>query len=319
MHRSARAAAVSFAFIAVASWGQDAKLARIVVPFPPGGGTDILARALAPKVGADLGQTLIVENKPGASGQIGTAAVKSAPPDGSTYLLTADHTIVVVPLLVPQAGYAALRDFIAVGQVARFRLAFSVSPRTGAKTLAEFAEVVRSNPSRANYGLPVVGGLPSMVGVAVAKRIGVPMTAVPYNGSGPVVTNVAADQVASGVTGLADAMSLYQAGRVRVVAVTGTERSSVIPGVPTFEELGYPGLAVNAWYAFFAPKGLPLAVAERFNKALNRALSEQDIKQRIAELSTELAPTSLEEADRELRTTAAFWAEAARSPDFVRP
>jgi tripartite-type tricarboxylate transporter receptor subunit TctC len=319
MRRPIRCLAASLAFATAASWAQDPKLARIVVPFPPGGATDILARTLAPKLAPELGQTVIVENKPGASGQIGTGAVKLAPADGSTYLFTTDHTIVAVPLLFPQAGYDALRDFVAVGQVARFRLALSVSPRTGAKSLPEFAEFARLNPSQANYGLPVVGGFPSMVGVAVAKRIGVPMTAIPYNGSGPVVTNVAADQVASGVTGLADAMPLYQAGRVRLVAVTGTRRSSVVPDVPTFEELGYPGLAVNAWYAFFAPKGLPASVAERFNRALGKALSEQDVKQRIAELSTELAPTSLDEADKELRAAVAFWAEAARSPDFVRP
>jgi tripartite-type tricarboxylate transporter receptor subunit TctC len=310
--------AVAASYSAVAS-AQDSKTVRIVVPFPPGGATDTLARTIAPKLSRELAQPVIVENRAGASGQIGTSFVKSATPDGTTYLFSTDHTIVAVPLLIPKAGYDALSDFVAVGQVARFQLALSVSPVTGAKSLPEFADYARANPGRANYGLPVVGGFPSMVGIAITKKIGVPMTAVPYNGSGPVVADVAAGQVSAGVTGLADAMPMFTGGRVRVVAVSGTKRSSVAPDVPTFEELGYSGLTANAWYAFFAPKALPAAIAERFNQALAKALTEPDVKQKIADLSTELAPTSLPEADRELRSAAAFWAEAAKSPDFVRP
>ena len=292
---------------------------RILVPYPPGGATDMLARTLAPRLGAVLGQNFIVENRAGASGQIGTAALKGAPADGSVYLFSTEHTVVTVPFLFPKAGYDALKDFMAVGQVARFQLGMTVSPGTGAKSLSEFADFARANPAKANYGVPVIGGFPSTVGVAVSKKVGTPMTAVPYNGSGPVVQAVAADQVSSGITGLADTMPMVQAGRVRVVAVTGTKRSSVLPDVPTFEELGYPGMNVYGWYAFFAPKGLPPPVAEKFNKALATVLAEPEIRQRIRDLTTELAPTTLDEADRELRTSYDFWTRAANSPDFVRP
>lgn len=319
INRRVAATCALFLLASTAASAQDASLTRIIVPFPAGGATDVLARTLAPRLGVELQRNFIVENRPGASGQIGTGFVKSAPADGSTYLFTTDHTIIAVPLLFPRAGYEALRDFVAVGQVARFQLALSVAPGTGAKSLPELAGFVRSNPDRANYGLPVIGGFPSMVGVAVAKKIGVPMTAVPYQGSGAVVTGVAADQISAGVTGLADVMPMFKAGRVRVVAVSGTRRSSVAPDVPTFEELGYPGLAVSAWYAFFAPKGLPAATAERFNRALAKVLAEPEVRQRIDELSTEHAPTTLQQADAEFKAAVAFWAEAARSPDFVRP
>lgn len=313
------AAAAILALSTCLSWAQGGGTVRLIVPFPPGGATDALARALAPKLSTQLGQNVIVENKAGASGQIGTAFVKSAPADGSVFLFTTDHTIVTVPHLVANAGYEPLRDFVAVGQVARFPLALTVGPATGAKSLADLATYVKANPGKGNYGVPVVGGFPSTVGVMVARRIGVPMVAVPFPGSGPVVTNVAADQVTAGVTGLGDAMQMHKGGRVKVVAITGTRRSAILPNVPTFEESGYPGLTLNSWYGFFAPKALPAQQALRFNRAVAAALAEADIAQRIAELSMEIAPTTLPEAAAEFKTAADFWTDAAKSPEFVRP
>jgi tripartite-type tricarboxylate transporter receptor subunit TctC len=292
---------------------------RIIVPFAAGGATDALARTIANRLGQELAQSVIVENKPGAGGQIGTAFVKSAPADGSVYLFTPDHTIVTIPHLVTHAGYEALKDFVAVGQVARFPLALAASPSTGAKTLAEFAAYLKANPDKASYGVPVVGGFPSTVGSAVARKVGVPMIAIPFAGSGPAVMNAAGGQVASSVTGLADALPLAKAGRVHIVAITGTRRSGVLPEVPTFEELGYPGLDANSWYAFFAPKALPAAAAQKFNQALGKAMNAPDVQQKIADLSIEFAPTTLSEADAEFKAAAAYWAKASQQPDFVRP
>lgn len=317
LHKAATAAILCFG-VSVAS-AQGAATLRLVVPFPPGGATDALARALAPKLGVELGRSVIVENRAGASGQIGTAFVKGAPADGSTYLFTTDHTIVTIPHLVSKSGYEARRDFLAVGQVARYPLALSVAPATGAKSLADFASYVKANPDKANYGVPVVGGFPSTVGATVARKIGVSMVVVPFPGSGPVVLNVAADQVNAGVTGLGDAMSMHKGGRLRVVAITGLKRSPILPEVPTFEELGYGGLTLVSWYGIFAPKALPAPMAERFNRALAKVLTDVDVKFRISELSMEIAPTTLAEAATEFEKAADFWTEAAKSVDFVRP
>ncbi len=310
---------ILLAFAATMAMAQDTRTIRLVVPFPAGGATDAIARMIASKLAQSFGQPVIVDNRTGASGQIGTAYVKSAPPDGLTYLFTPDHTIVTLPVLMDSAGYDPLKDFTAVGQVARFQLALSTSASGGVTNLSGFKEWARAHPDRANFGVPVVGGYPSMVGVALQKSIGVPMTAVPYRGSGPVVTDVAGGQVAAGVTGLADVLPMAQGGRARILAVTGRQRSSMVPDVPTFEELGVPGLTVDSWYAFFAPAGLPTATAERFNRALAKALAEQDIQQKIAELSIELAPTSLKEADDLLKGAARYWLDASKQPDFVRP
>lgn len=298
---------------------QDGKLLHIVVPFPAGGATDALARSLAPRLGAELGMNTVVENRPGASGQIGTAYVKAAPADGTVVLFTTDHTIVTVPHLVANAGFDALRDFVALGQVARFPLAVSVAANSAPKSLAELLAAYRADANRRNYGIPVIGGFPSTVGVALTKAAGTALVAVPFQGSNQVLLNVAGDQVAAGVTGLGDAVAMHTGGRVRILAITGTQRSPALPEVPTFEEQGVRGLNQVSWYAFFAPKALPAAAAERFNQALLKALDDPAIRRKVADLSVELAPTRLSESAAELKSAAEFWAEAAKSPDFVRP
>jgi tripartite-type tricarboxylate transporter receptor subunit TctC len=319
LSRTLRAIALFAAVACPLAQAQDGKVVRIIVPYPPGGATDALARTLATKLGPELDQNVVVDNRPGASGQIGTAFVKGAPADGSTFLFTSDHPIVTLPHLVAKAGYEPLKDFVAVGQVARFSLALSVASSTGAKTLNDFSGYVRANPAKASYGVPVVGGFPSSVGVAVARKIGVPMVAVPFPGSGPVVLNVAGNQVIAGVTGLGDALPLAKAEKVRIVAITGAQRSKIFPDIPTFEELGYPGLAVASWYAFFAPAGTPRAVAQRFNTALVKVLNDPEVKARILEMSIDWAPTTLDESAAEFKAAAGYWTEAAKSPDFVRP
>lgn len=298
---------------------QDRKLLRIIVPFPAGGVTDALARSLAPRLGDELGMGHVVENRPGANGQIGTAYVKSAPADGTVVLLTVDHTIVTLPHLVENAGYDAQRDFVALGQVARFPWAVSVAATSAPKTLAELLAYYQTNPARRNYGVPIVGGFASTLGTALAKASGTALVAVPYQGSNPVLLAVAGDQVTAGFTGLGDAVQVYSGGRVRILATTGTQRSSALPQIPTFEELGMRGLSQLSWYAFFAPKALPAATAQRFNDALLKALDEPAIRRKIADLSIEMSPTRLPESAAVLKSAAEFWAEAARSPEFVRP
>lgn len=321
MRRNAFVAAVGLmlSLLGTASLAQDSKIIRVIVPFPAGGGTDGLARLIAPKLARELGTTVIVDNKPGASGQIAVSFVKAAPADGTTILFSVDHSLVAVPHLNPKVDYEALRDFVALGQVSKYPMALAVSIAGGNKTLPDFAAWVKANPGKASFGLPVIGGFPSTVGATVARKIGVPILAVPYVGAAPMMQALAGDQIPAGISALPDFMSLHQAGKLRMVAVTGARRAGNLPDVPTFEELGYGGLVATSWYAFFGPKAMPAAAAQRFNRALNVALAEADVKQRISELGHDLAPTTLDEAAAELRSTVAFWAEAAKSPDFVRP
>ncbi len=315
------AAGTAWVLASGAAYAQDGRLVRLVIPFPPGGGTDSLARAIAPKLARELGSNVVVENRVGASGQIALNHVKAAPTDGTTVLLTSDHSIVAVPVLNPNAGYDARTDFTALGQVSRFQLALAIAPGTKARNMAEFASYIRANPTKANYGLPVVGGFPSTIGVTVAKKIGgTPMmTPVPFAGSAQLMQNILGDQVAGGITDMPTFIPMHRADKLRIVAVSGTRRAAALPDVPTFEELGYTGLSANSWYSFFGPKDMPRAVSERFNRALLAALADPEVKQRISDLGHEYAPLGLQESDAELKAAANFWVEAAKSPDFVRP
>ncbi len=171
MHKRHFLAAAAGLLMTAAAVAQDANgPIKIVVPFAAGGATDAAAHHIAPKLAKELGRPVIIENKPGASGQLGSAFVRAAPADGSTYLLALDHSVVVVPLITHTAGYDAVRDFVPVGQVLRFQWTFAVPTSCPATTLGEFVELVRKNPAHGNYGVPLQGGVPDIIGAAISKR-----------------------------------------------------------------------------------------------------------------------------------------------------
>jgi tripartite-type tricarboxylate transporter receptor subunit TctC len=287
---------------------------KIVVPFGAGGATDAVARVLAPGLSKQLGQPVIVENKPGASGQLGTAAVKAAPPDGSTFLLALDHSVVVVPLMTPSAGYDAIHDFVAVGQVARFQWTLAVPVGSPAKSLNELVEVVRKDPTMGNYGVPLQGGVPDIIGASLSRKGRIQMTAVPFGGSATLMPQLLGGHLAAGVTGEPEGLQMSKGGKVRILAISGGKRSTFLPSVPTFEEQGYPGVSVNSFNAFFAPKALPKPMAERFNAALRTTLADKDVQQKIQEMSLELAPADLQESAQEVGRSYEFWKRAGVVP-----
>ncbi|WP_423195667.1 MULTISPECIES: Bug family tripartite tricarboxylate transporter substrate binding protein [unclassified Cupriavidus] len=285
---------------------------RIVVPFAAGGATDALARLLAPGLAKELGHTVVVENRPGASGQIGTAYVKNAPADGSVYLLALDHSVVIVPLITPSAGYDALRDFSPVGTVARFQWVFSVPNTSPAATLQQFMDLARKDASRRNYGVPLMGGMPDLLGSSIGRKAGIAMEAIPFNGSAQMMPQLIGGQLASGVTGSPEAVTMSRAKKVRLLAVTGDKRSPLLPDVPTFAEAGVPGLNLSSFNAFFAPKALPASVAETFNAALRKTLADPDVRKQVSDMSLELVESaSIPEAKSELERTYRFWNSSA--------
>lgn len=299
--------------LAGAAAGQDFRHPiRIVVPFAPGGATDALARTLGPKLSQELGQPVLIENRPGASGQIGTSAVKGAPADGSTFLLALDHSVVIVPIITPSAGYDALKDFVPVGQVARFQWTFSVPVSSSARTLPEFVDLVRREPQNGNYGVPLIGGVPDIIGAAIARKANVRMEPIAFGGSAQMMPQLIGGQLASGVTGEPEGVTMSRGGKVRILAISGGKRSTLLPDVPTFEELGFPGVNVNSFNAFFAPKALPRPLAEKFNASLRRVLGDSEVQSKIRDMSLELAPTDLEQSAAELSRSYAFWHDAAR-------
>jgi tripartite-type tricarboxylate transporter receptor subunit TctC len=287
---------------------------RLIVPFAAGGATDVVARLIGPKISASLGQPVVVDNRAGASGQIGTQAAQQAKSDGATFVMGADQSLLVVPLITPNVPYDGVRDFVAVGMISKFRWAFSTSAVTGARTLDEFTDYVRTNPERRNFGVPSLGGMPQMVGNAVGKKVGFSLVVAPYNGASPMMSDLMGGQIAAGVSGLTEALSLQRSGRGRILAVSGEKRSAVAPEVPTLAEIGVPGLEVKNWFGIFAPKGLPESMQLRFNSALNDALKDPAITQKVEDLAMELFPTTLEEAKAEVMASDAFWKKMVATP-----
>ena len=285
---------------------------RLIVPYGAGGTTDVMARAVAPTLARELGQTVVVENKPGANGQIGTQFVKTAPADGSVFLFTIDFSVVIIPMITPNVGYTA-QDFLPVGKVGRFQWVF-VTPLSGpAKTLPEFIELARRDESIRNYGVPIVGGVPQIMGEAVAKKAAVKLTVVPFAGAAPLMPQLMGGQLAAGIVGVGEASSMAKSGKVRLLGISGSKRSPLLPDVPTFDELGMPGVQVGTLYSAFAPKTLPRPLAEKFNKALRDAAAQPQFKSQAHDLSIEVESADLQETQREITALTDFWQRAMKS------
>ena len=271
---------------------------RILVGFPPGGATDVVARILAEKMQPLLKQTVIVENKPGAGGMIATQALKAAPPDGSTVMLTIDHSHVMVPLTFKAPGYNPLTDFTPLAGVASYYNVMALSGSIGVKTAPEFGAWLKAHPNQANYGIPAVGSVPQFAGILVGKSLGTPMVAVPYKGGAPLVQDLLGGQVPAGFLSLTESIEHYRSGKMQILAVSGTTRAKAAPQVPTFQELGISGIDMNPWLAFFGPKGLPPEFVTRFDAAVATALADPDVIERLSKLGnvpTYATPAQLQE------------------------
>ena len=269
------------------SWAQGRPI-RMLSGFPPGGNVDILARVFAERLGEALGRPVVVEARVGAGGQIALEALKAAAPDGSTLALTPDASLIVRPLTMKTAPYDPVKDFTAVAHVGAQDYAFAANAALPAKDLREFAAWAKANPGSANVGSAGQGGATHFLGMMVGEAIGAPLQQVPYNGSGPAVTAVVAGQVASTVQPVGTVLAQAQAGKIRVLAITGAERAPSLPGVPTFVELGYPALAVSNWFGIFAPPHTPPELASQYNAVFIKAMRTPAVKDRLQALGFEV-------------------------------
>jgi len=280
--------------LALPAAAQDRTL-KIILGFPPGASSDLLTRLLADKLRVSLGQTVIVENRPGAGGIVGNETVKAAPADGSTILLTPFATMVAYP----HSHGAALRydpfaDYEPIAHLSNFQLAFLVNAELPARTVPEYAALVKKEPKLGDYASAAAGSLPHYFGVMFAKAAGLEMTHVPYRGTAPALQALAGGEVKAAMFVLADALTLVRSGKARVLAVSGARRSDLAPDVPTFKELGY-GIEGNGWYALYGPAKTPKDVIERYAKAAVDAIRAPDMKQRLEQMGLE--PTGLGPAE----------------------
>ena len=275
-------AALALAATGVPAWSQSGNPIRILVGFPPGGGTDAIARALADKLKDVLGVPVIVENKAGAGGQIAAQALKAAAPDGTTFFLSHDHSISILPLVTRNAGFDPATDFIPVAGFASFANVLAVSGSVPAKTLQEYVAWVQSaRGGKDTIGVPAPGSIPEFLVGLVGARYKLDMQAAPYRGSAPLIADMLGNQISAGVASVPDFIEQHKAGKLRIVAVIGDKRQPLVPDAPTFSELGFANLDDLPYYGLFAPAGTPAPALERFGQALQRVIALPDVRERL--------------------------------------
>ena len=254
---------------------QTAKPIRLLVGFPAGGGTDVIARTLADKLKDELGVPVVVDNRPGAGGQVAAQALKASAPDGTTYFLSHDHTISILPLVVKNPGFDPAHDFVAVGGLATFVNAFAVSSGTPAKSFKDYVAAVHAAGGKGNVGVPAPASVPEFLVKVIGEKYKLDLVAAPYRGSAPMMADMLGNQIASGVASVPDFIEYQKTGKVRIVATIGAKRDPLLPQVPTFTELGFENLTDYPWYGVFAPVGTPQPVVDRLHKAFKAALADR--------------------------------------------
>lgn len=279
---------------------------KLVFPFSAGGGGDALCRAIAEKMGSILGRSIIVENRTGADGRIGINAVKAAPPDGQTILVTTGPTMWLMPIVHKAPGYDPFSDFEPVSQLALFDFCVAVSNASGIKSIAELTAWAKANPDKATYAIPGAGTIPHFIGVALGKAIGVDMKRLPYRGGAPAINDLVGGQIALSVGTLADALQQHRGGNIRIVAVSGEKRSQFLPDVPTLTESGYDVVG-DAWYGMWLPKGTPKAALAPIEKAAAEAIADAGVKTRLEAIGLVPTGTSADHLTAIMRANVARW------------
>jgi tripartite-type tricarboxylate transporter receptor subunit TctC len=282
------------------------RMIRIVVPFAPGGGTDVVARTLAQEMAKDLGVSVIIENKPGAGTIIGTQAVAASAPDGYTLLMgTFSHA--VNASLSANLPYDPHRDFAPVAMIARSFNIVVVNPKSSFRSIADLIAAAKANPDKLTYGTFGVGTSAHLAGELFKDMAKVNLTAVPYKGAAPAITDLIGGQIDVMFTTVASAASLVESGRLRAIAVTSAERSPAFPQLPTVSEAGVPGYTAESWYGLFAPARTPADVIDRLNKAAALAVQSEAFKRLGANEGLVVVARPPEELERYVRGEEARW------------
>jgi tripartite-type tricarboxylate transporter receptor subunit TctC len=291
---------------------------KLMVGFPPGGGTDAIARILADKLKDQLGVSVLVDNKAGAGGQLAAQALKAAPADGNTLFLSHDHTITILPLVVKNPGYDSARDFVPVAGFATFANGLAVSGGTPAKSMAEYvAWVQKQGAGKDTVGVPAPASVPEFLVKVIGQKYQLDLQAAPYRGSAPMMADMLGNQIHAGVGSVPDFIENQKAGKIRMVAVLGGKRQAALPEVPTFAELGLAGFEDLPYYGIFAPKGTPQAVIDKLGSAVAKVIALPEVRERLTVMGLTVGyMTSAQLASRE-QAYAKTWARIIKDSGFT--
>jgi len=267
----------------------------LVVAFAPGGSTSIVARAVSDKMSEALGQKIIIDNRAGAGGTIGTKAVATSAPDGYTIALGYTGTLAIGPTLYTNAGYDPRKDFAPIGMIGNAPNSLVVNPSFPAKTVAELIAYAKANPEKVSFGSAGVGTASHVSGEYFATAAGIKLVHIPYKGTGPALTDLIGGHIPMAFAPIPATHSQISSGTLRALAVTSAERASLLPNVPTIAESGLAGFDASLYYGLVAPAGTPRPIIDKLNAALRAALASDDVKKRLVDDGTGVTPSTPEE------------------------
>ena len=279
MKRRQFAALAAAAVTAPQVLAQD-RTTKIVVGFPPGGSVDVIARLLAEKLRVSLNQNVIVDNKPGAGGRVALNEVKRAAPDGQTLILSPSGALVIQPWLYSNLGYDPIKDFTTISRVTTFDFAITAGPAAPAGDLKAVLAWMKANPTKANYATSGAGTVPHFAGLLLGQATGVPLTHVAYKGGAPAAQDLIGGQIPLMVDTASETLEHHKAGKVRILAVTGEQRSKALPDVPTLKELGI-NMTADAFFGLYGPAGMAPDVVARIDRAVADALRAPEVQEKI--------------------------------------
>jgi tripartite-type tricarboxylate transporter receptor subunit TctC len=286
---------------------------RFVVPYTAGGTTDILARIIAAKLTESWGQHVLVDNRPGAGGNIGTDLIAKADPDGYTIVMGAISTHAINPSLYKSIPYDHIRDFAPITRVGLLPNVLVVNPSLPAKTVKEFIAYGKANPGKLNFASPGTGTSLHLSGELFKDMTGTDMVHVPYKGSTPALTDLLGGQVLAMFDNLPASLPHIKGGKLRPLAVTTARRTPALPDVPTMIEAGVPGFEVTSWFAVFAPARTPKEIVAKLNSEMVKILNSPDVKEKLAQHSVEAAPTTPEELAAFVKSETERWAKVIKA------
>lgn len=287
------------------------KTIRLIVPYPPGGPTDLTARLVAVEMGNSLGQTIFVDNRPGASGMLGAEAVARAEPDGYTFLANASLHV-INSSIYPDMRFDALKDFVPVTQLAAVPLVLVVPASSPIKSLKELVDYGKKNPGKLNFGSAGNASSQQLAGESFKTVAGLDMQHVPYKGSAPALTDLVGGQIQLMFDSMPSAMPFIKSGKLRALAVTTEKRAQALPDLPTIAELGYPGFDISTWYGFWAPKGTPSSIVAKLAEAAARALKQPQIVEQYSTMGAEPVGSTPVEFAKYNASESIKWAEIVR-------
>lgn len=295
---------------------QDARIdhpVRLVVPYPPGGTTDLLARTVGVRLSARIGQPVVIENKAGAGGVLGSQQVAKAAPDGTTLLLATIASHGIIPALDKKPPYDPVRDFTPITVIAGTPNVLLVNKDLPVRTLEEFLALARSKPGAVTFGSTSLGGSPHMSGELLKVSANINMLHVPYKGGGPMLIDLMGGQIQAAFDNLPSAMAHIRAGKVRALAITTSKRWPTAPEIPTMAEAGVPGYEMSAWFALMGPPGMPPPLAHMLQRQVAQILQEPDVAKRLLELGAEPGGMSPEDFGRFLTAEHERWTRVGTS------